>query len=55
MNEANEIEVLDEKAMAHPESIAEYLVNCGLPPKEVYLFTEDLEMYFLRTIRSNSA
>lgn len=53
MNESNEIEVLDEEALAHPESITEYLVNCGLPPKQVYLFTEDLEMYFLRTIRSN--
>ena len=40
----------DEKAVAHPEEIAEILVNCGCSPKYLYTRAEDLESYFLRII-----
>ncbi len=53
LNANNEIEISDAAAIAHPENISKLLVEKNLPPKQVYLFTEDLEMYFLRTIRSN--
>lgn len=52
LNENNEIEISDDQAIANPESISKLLVEKGFPPKQVYLFAEDLEMYFLRTIRS---
>jgi len=52
LNEDNEIEITDSHAIANPENISKLLVEKGLPPKQVYLFTEDLEMYFLRTIRN---
>ena len=46
----NGIEILDEKVINTPENISTLLVEKGFPPKELYLYTEDLEMYFLRTI-----
>jgi ABC-2 type transport system ATP-binding protein len=46
------IEITNSEAIANPENISKLLVGKDLPPKQVYLFTEDLEMYFLRTIRS---
>ncbi len=48
----NEIEVMNCEAISNPENISKLLTEKNLPPKQVYLFTEDLEMYFLRTIRS---
>ncbi len=48
---ASEIELTDHDALAHPERIAQLLVQGGVPPRQLYSFTEDLEMYFLRTIR----
>lgn len=51
LNDKNEIELLDTDAIAHPENITRLLVEKGLPPKQVYVYTEDLEGYFLRTIR----
>lgn len=52
LNENGEIEITDSKAISNPEHISKLLVEKGLPPKQVSLFTEDLEMFFLRTIRS---
>jgi ABC-2 type transport system ATP-binding protein len=53
LNEKDEIEISDEDAIANSENITRLLVEKGFPPKQVYLFTEDLEMYFLRTIRKS--
>lgn len=50
----SEIEITDKKALEHPELISKLLTENGLPPKQIYLFTEDLEMYFLRTIKENN-
>jgi len=52
LTENNEIEITNSEAIANPENISKLLVENNLPPKQVYLFTEDLEMYFLRTIRN---
>lgn len=51
LTENNDIEISDEKALSMPENIASLLVEKGIPPKALYLFTEDLEMFFLRTVR----
>jgi len=48
----SEIEITDSDAILHPENISKLLVEKNLSPQQVYLFTEDLEMYFLRTIRN---
>jgi ABC-2 type transport system ATP-binding protein len=52
LNKNNEIEITDSDAIKHPEKITKFLTEKNLPPKLIYLFTEDLEMYFLRTIRN---
>jgi ABC-2 type transport system ATP-binding protein len=52
LTDNDEIEVTNSEAIANPENISKLLVEKYLPPKQVYLFTEDLEMYFLRTIRN---
>ena len=46
------IEITNNEAIANPENISKLLVERNLPPKQLYLLTEDLEMYFLRTIRN---
>ncbi len=51
LDENNSIAISDQRAVAYPENITKLLAEKGIPPKQVYLFTEDLEMYFLRTIR----
>lgn len=51
LNESDEIEITGDEAVSHPEHITTWLVENGLPPGQIYLFTEDLEQYFLRTIR----
>jgi ABC-2 type transport system ATP-binding protein len=51
INVNNEIEISDSCAVENPENISRLLVEKGLALKQVYLVTEDLEMYFLRTIR----
>lgn len=50
----DEIEITNKEALEHPELISKLLTENGLPPKQVYLYTEDLEMYFLRTIKENT-
>ena len=52
MTEHDEIEITNSEAILNPENISKLLVERNLSPKQVYLFIEDLEMYFLRTIRS---
>jgi ABC-2 type transport system ATP-binding protein len=52
LTEHEDIEIIHNDAIAHPERISKLLVEKKLPPSQVYLFTEDLEMYFLRTIKS---
>lgn len=54
LNEHNEIEILNKEAIAHPEEIARQLVALDLPPRKLDVFTEDLEMYFLRNIRMHA-
>jgi len=46
----DEIEITDTKAIEKPEEISKLLAEKGLPAKQVYLFTEDLEHYFLRRV-----
>lgn len=48
-----EIEITDDRVLQNPEIIAKLLVEKGLPPRQLFTFTEDLEMYFLRTIQSS--
>lgn len=50
----NEIEIRNHEALEHPELISKLLTENGLPPKQIFLFTEDLEMYFLRTIKKEN-
>lgn len=49
----DEIEITNSEAIGNPENISKLLVEKNLALKQVYLFTEDLEMYFLRTIRNS--
>ncbi len=51
--QTSEIEITNQKAVEHPELISKLLTENRLPPKQIFLFTEDLEMYFLRTIKGN--
>ncbi len=52
-SQSGEIEITNQQAVEHPELITKLLTDNGLPPKQIFLFTEDLEMYFLRTIKGN--
>ncbi len=53
LSDKNEIEVSNKGALEQPELIAKLLTENELPPKQVFLFTEDLEKFFLRTINSS--
>lgn len=50
LNKENFIECRDNIAIAEPEKISSLLVNLKLPAKQIFIVTEDLEMYFLRII-----
>ncbi|MHB9294640.1 ABC transport system ATP-binding protein [Pillotina sp. SPG140] len=50
----NLIEITGDKAIKKPEYISTLLVEQDVPAKQLYLFTENLEMYFLRTIEDKS-
>ncbi len=52
LTENCEIEITNSEAISNPENISKLLVEKNLPPKQLNLFIEDLEMYFLRTIRN---
>lgn len=54
LTDRDEIEISDRDAISNPENISRLLVEKNLPPRQVYLYTEDLEMYFLRMIKSKS-
>lgn len=54
INHHNDIEIIDKDAIAHPENVATLLVQEGIPPRQLSIFTEDLEMFFLRTIRPSN-
>lgn len=45
------LQINDEDAVSSPEKIATLLVNTGHPPTLLKIEKEDLEMYFLRTIK----
>ncbi|WMM26211.1 ABC transporter ATP-binding protein [Tissierella sp. MB52-C2] len=45
------LQIHDENAVNNPEEVATLLVNAGLPPTLLKVEKEDLEMYFLRTIK----
>ncbi len=49
----HEIEITNADAISKPETISKLLVANNLPPKQVFLYTEDLEMFFLRTIKND--
>lgn len=49
----NQIEISNMEAIEHPEQISKLLVENGLPPKQIYLYKEDLEMFYLRTIKES--
>lgn len=51
-NSKNEIEITDEIALSRSDEICMLLTNNGLPPCLLYPFEEDLESYFIRTIRN---
>ncbi|MDR1895125.1 MAG: ABC transporter ATP-binding protein [Spirochaetales bacterium] len=54
LNTNNLIEITGDEAIKKPERISTLLVEKGVPVKQLYLITEDLEMYFLRTIEDKS-
>lgn len=49
----NQIEISNMEAIEHPERISKLLAENGLPPKQIFLFKEDLEMFFLRIIKES--
>ncbi|PIE48214.1 MAG: bacitracin ABC transporter ATP-binding protein [Flavobacteriales bacterium] len=53
LSNKNEIEVTNKCALEQPQLISKLLTENELPPKQVFLFTEDLEKFFLRTINSS--
>jgi ABC-2 type transport system ATP-binding protein len=53
LNENNQIEIGDHRAILHPEKLVKFLVEKSMSPKEVYVSVEDLEMFFLRMIKSH--
>ena len=53
MTDGNEIAISNPEAFEYPEHISTLLTEIGLPPRQIYLYTEDLEKYFLRTLNEN--
>jgi ABC-2 type transport system ATP-binding protein len=47
------LELTEDRAIAQPEKLAELLVRSNQPPTHLSVVTEDLEGYFLRTIRTS--
>jgi len=47
----NMLEILDDEMINNPESVSTLLVNNQVPPSLLNVIEEDLESYFLRTIR----
>lgn len=55
LSETGLLELDGDEAIRHPETIATLLVNAGAPPSMLKVEEEDLESYFLRTIRTKGA
>lgn len=45
------LEIKDIRAVENPSLITQLLTLQGLPPDEIYIYQEDLEQFFLRTIK----
>ena len=45
------LEILNDEMISHPESVSTLLVNNQVPPSMLNVVEEDLESYFLRTIK----
>jgi ABC-2 type transport system ATP-binding protein len=54
ISSSGEIEITDSTAISTPEKITQLLSEKGFPPKQIFTQIEDLEMYFLRTIKSTN-
>jgi ABC-2 type transport system ATP-binding protein len=50
LNENGKTELMEEKALDHPENIVKFLVDAGIQLTLISVVEEDLESYFLRTI-----
>lgn len=48
------LEIKDIRAVENPSLITQLLTLQGLPPDEIYIYQEDLEQFFLRTIKIES-
>ncbi len=53
LNEKGDLEIKDKEAINHPENIVRMLVYSNMPPTLVKVEEEDLETYFLRTIKKD--
>lgn len=53
-NDSGELEISDLVAIAQPEKVAGLIVSSGVDLKELKTYEEDLEAYFLRTIKENA-
>lgn len=53
LNAKNTVEVCDESLINNPATICEALVNVGLTPRQLYVFEEDLEAFFIRIITTD--
>lgn len=50
----HELEITNSEAISKPELISGLLAEKTYPPKKVFLYTEDLELFFLRTIKDRT-
>jgi len=46
------LEIVDDEMIRHPESVSALLVKHQAPPSMLHVVEEDLESYFLRTIKT---
>jgi len=52
INQKKMIEIIDPKIISQPETICEWPVSAGLTPRTLYVYEEDLESFFIRTINT---
>lgn len=50
--EDERLELTEERALGNPKQLADLLVRASQPPTHLSVVTENLESYFLRTIRT---
>lgn len=50
-----ELALNDPKALAHPEKVSKYLIEHGVDLLQLHVIVEDLERYFLRTIKNRES